>query len=91
MKQEYTPAPWSYRESQIEGEFTISGSNENGASVLPIIGRTHNWPDNCLANARLMSAAPELLESLEEIIYYDGGADNSLEDQSVMERALEAI
>ena len=32
-----------------------------------------------------------IVESLEEILHYTGGADNALEDEYVMERAEKAI
>lgn len=69
----HTPGPWRYSPStdagsdKFNGEYTISGSNEHGGSVLPILGRTHNWPKNAEANARLIAAAPELLKALEAI------------------------
>jgi hypothetical protein len=44
-----------------------------------------------LANARLISAAPELLEALKEIVEYTGGASNALEDPYVMDRVNAAI
>lgn len=37
------------------------------------------------------ACAPQLLDSLEEILAYDGGADNALEDRYVMERAHFAV
>lgn len=43
------------------------------------------------ANARLIAAAPDLLEALQEILGYRGGADNALDDEYVMERARAAI
>ncbi len=59
----HTPGPWRFSPSDFEGEFIITGSNELGGSVLPILGRTHNWPHNAEANARVMAAAPELLDA----------------------------
>ncbi len=42
-------------------------------------------------NARLIAAAPDLLETLEEIVSYEGGADSALHDEYVMERVHAAI
>jgi len=64
----HTPAPWRYHKSEHDCEYIITGSNENGGSILPILGRTHNFPNNNEANARLIAAAPELLEALERLM-----------------------
>ena len=67
----HTPGPWRYSESiflgKFEGEYCITGSNEHGGSILPILGRTHNFPKNAEDNARLIAAAPDLLEALESV------------------------
>lgn len=64
----HTPGPWRYSVSDYDGEFVITGSNEGGGSVLPILGRTHNWPRNAEANARLIAAAPDLLAALKRYV-----------------------
>jgi hypothetical protein len=63
-----TPGPWHYGPSSaLEGGFIIQGSYENGGGPrLPILGRTHNFPNNAEANARLIAAAPDLLEALKQ-------------------------
>ena len=63
----HTPGPWHYEKSEHwPHEFVITGSNEHGGYVLPILGRTHNWPHNAEANARLIAAAPDLLSVADE-------------------------
>lgn len=42
-------------------------------------------------HARLIAAAPDLRDCLEEIIDYRGGAANALEDEYVMERVHAAL
>lgn len=48
--------------------YSITGSNEHGASVLPILGMTYNWPENNEANARLIAAAPDMLSALRGLV-----------------------
>lgn len=43
------------------------------------------------AYAHLFSAAPDLLEALEEVVDYQGGADSPLDDPHVMARINAAI
>ena len=47
--------------------YSISGSNENGASILPTLAAVHNFPGHMEANARLIAAAPELLQALRDL------------------------
>lgn len=42
-------------------------------------------------DAPYLAAAPDLFESLKEILNYRGGADSALEDEDVMDRARAAI
>ena len=42
-------------------------------------------------NARLIAAAPDLLEALEEITNYSGGAESAVDDEYVMARVHSAI
>lgn len=102
-KREWTPRPWRYEPSDIyrnaEGlpcEFVITGSNEHGASVLPILGRTHNWPDNFEANARLIAAAPDLFEALEQTTallrdYITASGPTDDKDRGVLSDAATAL
>lgn len=77
----WTPGPWCCHISDphlgingkpindgIPYEYYITGSNENGGSVLPILGRTHNWPENFEANAHLIAASPELYAALDLLV-----------------------
>lgn len=53
----HTPGPWHHFKSEYTGEFCI------GSQTLPILARTHNYPEQSEANAQLIAAAPELLEA----------------------------
>lgn len=48
--------------------YSISGSNEHGGSILPTLAAVHNFPDNIDDNAKLISAAPDLLAACEEFV-----------------------
>ena len=86
----HTPAPWRYHKSEHDHDFIITGSNENGGSVLPILGRTHNFPNNNEANARLIAAAPELLEALKQTLEAMESAAFEIDDPRIL-IAREAI
>ena len=60
---EYTPGPWRYR----EGALVIFPNNAGGFCIC-------NCPD-AEANARLVAAAPDLLEALERIAEVCNGYD----------------
>jgi hypothetical protein len=48
--------------------YSISGCNEHGGSILPTLAAVHNFPDQAEANARLISAAPDMLSALKRAI-----------------------
>lgn len=57
------------------------------ASYIYSEGHTPQGPET----ARLIAAAPDLLNVLTEIVEYAGGAENALHDEYVMDRVLAAI
>ncbi len=59
--QAHTPGPWSLN----AGEFVIS---KTGGEICQMNDADGELLDNALANARLIAAAPELLEALEETL-----------------------
>lgn len=67
-KNMHTPGPWEFSPSR-SGGFVIAGRNKpDGYPVLPYLARTMNFPKEHEANARLIAAAPNLLEALEWLI-----------------------
>jgi hypothetical protein len=65
-KPKHTPGPWEWCETKTG----LYGPD------YPIIDTDRDWgmflhPTNLEANARLISAAPELLEALEAIVAFD--------------------
>ena len=74
MTTKHTPGKWKVRE-RFTDSYAIISCGENGARTsIAWLGRSRDKSDNeNLANARLMSLSPELLEVLEEIM--DGDLD----------------
>lgn len=64
----HTPGPWEYGE---ERGLCREIHADNGPELFAIAQTRHGDPEICEANARLIAAAPELLEAL--IAFRDGG------------------
>jgi hypothetical protein len=79
MSQEYTKGPWTLTHVQGSNfaiqKFEIRGMFGDKPNVYPIFNKDANAIDGTRIfcspeNARLIAAAPELLESLEEALNY---------------------
>jgi hypothetical protein len=74
-KSNYTEAPWrrvNYKEHEVKRKGhliieSIGRNKKNIASVIPCFGMEDN---ECEANAKLIAAAPDLLEGIREIQNY---------------------
>lgn len=73
-KLQHTPGPWEVQEKCAYG-YDIRSDYDNGWKWIAVAEGEHNgpengWPDDIQseANARLIAAAPEMLEAL--ITYY---------------------
>jgi hypothetical protein len=61
--------PWSKdANGNVFWGYSVSGSSEAGAAILPTLAAVHNFPDQIDANARLISAAPDLYEALDHFV-----------------------
>ena len=58
---QHTPAPWNY-----DGEFIV---NSDGYPIAHVLQGVQSMPKE--ANARLIGAAPDLLDALEELVGRD--------------------
>ncbi|MBP2695794.1 hypothetical protein [Pseudomonas aeruginosa] len=73
-KQSYTPGPWEQRNNRVFSGGKCICSNVNAASPT-----TQNIAEDVamsIANAKLMAAAPELLEALQGMLEVYGGQYN---------------
>jgi hypothetical protein len=86
MKANHTPGPWHLSNLAANGEqeISISRSYESGGASVAVVesSRDHS---RLLADARLIAAAPDLLEALEELL-----ADRYLADPINADRMKKA-
>jgi hypothetical protein len=90
MSTTHTPGPWTFKHAGDEsGDIGIlSDGPAVVAECFPDIRiRDEGAHDECLANARLIAAAPELLEALRNLICDHGGSRAVSRDD---ERAIAA-
>ena len=83
MSGQHTPAPWKARFEKVRYVIFVEG--EVGEKALATTGGA--WPDS-EANARLIAAAPDLLEALQECAA-DLEAEIEARRGAVLERTME--
>lgn len=67
-KQQHTPGPWQVDGNVIRGDAQGNGS-VSVACILDVAYPYGRWAgESAKANARLIAAAPDLLESLQEVL-----------------------
>jgi hypothetical protein len=65
-KKQHTPAPWIYEYDHLHGDASVEiGDRRFVVQIDAINGGTE---DEQIANARLIAAAPEMLEALEGML-----------------------
>ena len=92
MMVEYTKGPWELDES-LRGNSYTAISGEDWIELATVVTRmksSDEYSPEGLANARLIAAAPELLEALEELIECQRG-DWPLRQAEAKRRAINAI
>ena len=62
----HTPGPWRWSQNPYGGA-RVETQSVGIADVLSRAGVPHPVQESCAANARLIAAAPELLEALERV------------------------
>jgi hypothetical protein len=95
----HTPGPWEY-ESEM-GDMWVTGPNRNEPVICDIVARltqfdegtkeyTPVMQDEDEANAKLIAAAPDLLEALQRFIAFADKANNSHNDGFESSMVLQA-
>lgn len=82
MSNKHTPGPWY-----------VTGSEAGGAMIVNTDTIIARWPENGpsrsqVPNARLIAAAPELLEALQAIATHDGRDPGQHEPSSAIMRRI---
>ena len=100
-KAKHTPGPWKLSHGGLPGDsgFSIVSNNAEAQDVkvtaecwpCTIVSEEHR--QELFANARLIAAAPELLEALQELLrsYRDFLPERYLQDKGVATKAREII
>lgn len=83
MEHKHTPGPW------FENGVTVMTGQTSLAHVLNPYKGVVRARDRVEANARLMAAAPELLEALQDMLVLQAGI--SADPQDTLQRARAAI
>ena len=68
----HTPGPWRFNSTSHESEFAIRDSRSSGgyAPIAVVKGDKRSTMAQAAANARLISAAPFLLDALTEMLVH---------------------
>jgi hypothetical protein len=67
MKTNHTPAPWEYKEDILSGNIDIVSAKREFITLIYTDSDTELAKID-IANAKLIAAAPELLEALIEVV-----------------------
>jgi hypothetical protein len=86
----YTPGPW-----ELRNEFGMQGLIYPRQAANPVASVTgyYTLTRQTEANARLIAAAPELLEALELLVstYFDTSGAHGLNEREIVDKAYAAI
>lgn len=72
MKTQHTPAPWTIKEHEDKNHGIDITEGDNGKVIANVTSHFIAEHTEAQANAKLIAAAPELLEALKELIEYLG-------------------
>jgi len=83
MSARTTPAPWRTAEHESRSVVRADGRSIAWCGTYP--------EDEAIANARLIAAAPELLQAARDFISWGTGAGYRFESGSPLDRARDAV
>lgn len=78
MQTKHTPGPWAVLDNTATpyGQLTVESENHGAVAVCFTVERGETAaPLECVANARLIASAPELLACLLDVLDADGDLD----------------
>ena len=89
-----TPGPWTVYTQPGGGHIAITGADSTSFAFMTMIDISRKWRTQQAANARLIAAAPELLEALHALVKEltdlsrtlaeDGGEDSLIDEWEVL-------
>ena len=92
MSAKHTPGPWKVYAPEMPGTKATYGIDGPQGQAVVYFGITHKDGINLLADARLIAAAPGLLEALTRLVGYIGyGSENPTEKLDAARAARAAI
>jgi hypothetical protein len=83
----HTEGPWTHHDVSWENDRTKFSIIRNGP--LAYVGDNTNGPDNCEANALLMSKAPELLAALQAMIGFC--TFHGIQPNKILDNAIKVV
>ena len=85
MKPKFTPGPWEYGE---ERGCCREIHADNGPELYAIAQTRHGDPEICEANARLIAAAPDMLDALIAVVDFIEGKPGAPEPFGIVRAAI---
>ena len=83
----HTEGPWTHHDVTFENDRTKFSIIHNGP--LAYVGDNTHGPDNCEANALLMSKAPELLAALQQMIGFC--RFHGIQPNKILDNAIQVV
>lgn len=75
----HTPGPWVLEDNDLQRKVFVASRHLGYPTYIVSFGQRSNWDAVDEANARLIAAAPELLEALNALLDYSPDLDTPSE------------
>jgi hypothetical protein len=86
MKTKYTPGPWAYQDTAGSHQFAVY-AEATGNDIALVFNRSNESE----SDARLIAAAPDMYETLQEIAASGKSCDGGASVESLVHMALAAL